>query len=97
MKFYKSKVEPELYRWSWSYIGGVGAKSIGFGATQEPNWWSHWKFLLCSIQQKFSKSGFRTFQVERWSQILQVQRVVSLVCVMTLDGFLGWCHDGFAS
>ena len=41
MKFYKSKVELELYRWSWSYIGGSGAKSIGLGATQEPNGWSH--------------------------------------------------------
>ena len=37
----KSKVEPELYRWSRSYIGGSGAKSIGLGATQEPNGWSH--------------------------------------------------------
>ena len=45
-KFYKSKVGWELYRWDGSYIGGIGAKTIRFGATQEPNGWDGCFFSL---------------------------------------------------
>ena len=38
---YKPKVEPELYRWSWSYIGGTGAKIYRFGAKLTFSRWSH--------------------------------------------------------
>ena len=62
----------------WGYIwrngdiyGGMGMEfnvigdSLGIKLAE-------WLFFVSIIYtKKFSKSGFRTFQVERWSQILQ--------------------------
>ena len=51
-----------------------------------------WYRSLCFIYIFAPKFEGFDYKVVRWYRILQVQRVVSLVCVMTLDGFLGWCH-----
>ena len=40
LKMTSRKAEWELYRRNGSYTGGIGTKSIGFGATQESNWWN---------------------------------------------------------
>ena len=48
-----------------------------------------WYISLCFIYKFCPKFEGFDYKVGWWDEILQVQRVVSLVCVMTLDKFEG--------
>ena len=79
--------------WYMCKYGGTWAKNGKIVQNQVQIWW--YRVVPLSLFHIYFCPKFEGFdyKVVRWYRILQVQRVVSLVCVMTLDGFLGWCHS----
>ena len=66
-----------------------GQKIVKKGKTGGKFGGTGWYRSLCFIYIFAPKFEGFDYKVVRWYRILQVQRVVSLVCVMTLDKFEG--------